>query len=274
MNDALLASSDSASRSRAGAGQGAVASYAAPARLFTVLLGLAAIAWSATTLPVFWRQSVIERTAAYIVERNAFKPDALLPLLPAVEEIEQSTYCRPEALRSAAIIRMRLAENAMAAGERDTIDGRLGVLQDTVRRSLACAPSDSFMWMTLAWLEGARAGFQPDQLLELQLSYRLGPNEGWVAARRNRMALAMFERLPPDMADAAVNEFARMVDSWIYWETIAIFTGPGWPIRDRLLVSLSEVGERQREAFAKELYALGYNVAVSGIAPRAPRPWY
>jgi hypothetical protein len=84
----------------------------------------------------------------------------------------------------------------------------------------------------------------------------------------------MFERLPPDLSDAAISEFERMVDSWIYWETIAIFTGPGWSIRDRLLASLTHVGGRQREAFAKELYTQGYNVAVPGIAPRDPRPWY
>jgi hypothetical protein len=65
-----------------------------------------------------------------------------------------------------------------------------------------------------------------------------------------------------------------MLNSWLYWETIAIFTGPGWPIRDRLLASLRDVGERQREAFAKQLYAEGYDVIVPGIAPREPRPWY
>jgi hypothetical protein len=244
------------------------------ARLCPVLLGLAAVGWGAATLPQFWRQSAIERTAAYIVDRTAFRPDALLPLLPAVEEAEQSAYCRPEALRSAAIIRMRLAEDAMAAGERDAIDERLGALQDTVRRSLACAPSDSFMWMTLAWLDGARQGFRPEQLQYLALSYRLGPDEGWVAARRNRFALSMFARLPPDLADAAVTEFAHMVQSRIYEDTLAIFTGPGWPIRDRLLTALEDVGEPQRDAFAKALYSKGYDVKVPGVALREPRPWY
>jgi hypothetical protein len=223
---------------------------------------------------VFWSQAVIERVAAQIIDRNAFRPGVLLPLLPTVASVEHSGTCRPEAMRSASIIRLRLTEDAMAAGAREEIDNRLTALNDTIRRSLACAPSDAFLWMLLAWLDGAREGFRPGQLRDLELSYRLGPNEGWIAARRNRLAVSMFQRLPPDLAEAATTEFARMVDSWIYWEALAIFTGPGWPIHDRLLASLSDVGRLQREAFAKQLYTEGYNVVVPGIEPRNPRPWY
>jgi hypothetical protein len=127
--------------------------------------------------------------------------------------------------------------------------------------------------MVMAWLDGATTGLRPVQLEYLRLSYRLGPNEGWVAARRNRLALAIFERLPPDLAEAAVSEFARLVDGWVYPDSIALFTGPGWPIHDRLLASLKDVGELQREAFAKALYTQGYDVAVPGITAPEARPW-
>lgn len=250
------------------------ACFTISARVFTVLLGLSAITWGADVLPVFSRQAPVERMASYIVDRASFKPDALVSFLPAITAVEQEAICRPAALHSAAIIRLRLAEDAMAAGTREDIDPRLDALQDNIRRSLACTPADSFLWTVLAWLDGARNGFRQEQLTFLRLSYQLGPNEGWVAARRNRFALPMFGQLPPDLADFAVHEFARMVDSWIYWDTISIFTGPGWPIHDRLLASLKDVGERQREAFSQELYAEGYKVAVPGIAPRDPRPWY
>lgn len=248
-------------------------SFAILARLFALLFGLSAIAWGADTLPVFMRRAPIERIASYIVNRDSFKPGALLPLLPAISAVEQEAYCQPVALHSAAIIRLRLAEDAVAAGAREDIDARLAALEDTIRRSLACVAADPFLWTVLAWLDGTRNGYRPEQLADLRLSYELGPNEGWVAARRNPFALSMFERLPPDLADSAVHEFARMVDSWVYWESIAIFTGPGWPIRDRLLAALREVGENQRRAFYIELYNHGYNVVVPGIAPLEPRPY-
>ncbi|MFZ0423996.1 MAG: hypothetical protein WAL80_14060 [Xanthobacteraceae bacterium] len=245
-----------------------------PARLFTLAFGLAAVIWGAYVVPLMGRQISIERIASYIVERESFNRDALLSILPAVASVERDTYCRPVTTHSAAIIRLRLVEDAMAAGAREDIDDRMDTLQQAIRNSLACSAADPFLWTVLAWLDGIRNGYRPEQLAFLRLSYRLGPNEGWVAARRNSLALSIFDRLPPDLANAAVGEFGRMVHSWIYWDTIAIFTGPGWPIRDRLLASLGEVGQRQREAFSQALYAQGYDIAVPGIAPRDPRPWH
>jgi hypothetical protein len=242
--------------------------------LFNIAIGLAAIAWGIATYQTFWRELAIGPTAAAIVNRAGFKAGALTPLIPAVERIEQASYCHPRALQDAAIIRLRLAEDAIDTAERDALDGRLGTLDRDIRHSLACAPTDAFLWMVLAWLDGVREGFRNEQFTYLRLSYRLGPNEGWIAARRNRFALATFTRLPTDLADAAVHEFARMVDSWVYWDAIAIFTGPGWPIREQLLASLKEVGQRQREAFYTQLYTEGYKIAVPGVAPRDPRPWF
>jgi hypothetical protein len=99
-------------------------------------------------------------------------------------------------------------------------------------------------------------------------AFRLGPNEGWVVARRVRLAISIFERLPPDLAEAATREFPRIVDNWVYPDSVALFTGSGGPIHDRLLASLKNVGELQREAFAKALYRQGYDVATSAMAWR------
>jgi hypothetical protein len=102
----------------------------------------------------------------------------------------------------------------------------------------------------------------------------LGPYEGWIADRRNRVALSMFWRLPPDLAEAVIREFAAMVNSQFYEAAIAILTGPGWPLHDQLLAGLTDSDVRQRAEFAKELYSAGYDVAVPGIAPpHERRPW-
>jgi hypothetical protein len=243
-------------------------------RVFIMLLGFAGVVWGAVNFSVLWRQAGVEQISREILDHETFKPKALDPFILTLAEIEQSRYCQPKLLRSAAIIRLRLAEEAIAFAERDVIDDRLGTLESGIRSALGCEPADAFLWMVLAWANNLREGPRPEQLTFLRLSYSLGPNEGWIAVRRNRLALGMFSRLPPDLADASVSEFRRMVNSWLYWETIAIFTGPGWPIRDRLLAAVKGAGERQREALAKELYAEGYDIVVPGIPPREPRPWY
>jgi len=248
--------------------------YYALARLLAVALALAAITWGSATFPIFWSQLSIERAADAIAGRNTFKPHSLDPFLPVIDRIERSSYCRPEAVRSAAIIRLRLSEEAVTNAERDAIDMRLAALQDTILKSLTCAPSDPFLWMILTWLDQTREGFQSRQLTYLRLSYRLGPYEGWIADGRNRLALSMFWRLPPDLTEAVLREFAAMVNSRFYEEAIAILTGPGWPLHDQLLAALKDSGSRQREEFAKKLYSAGYDVAVPGTAlPQNRRPW-
>ncbi len=125
-----------------------------------VVIGLAALAWGIAVFPTFWRTITVEQMATAVVNRVQFKPGALQPLMPLVEQIEQTDYCRPPALQAAAAIRLRLAEGAMDRAERDAIDGQLDVLDHDIRRALACTPGDAFLWTVLAWLDGAREGFR------------------------------------------------------------------------------------------------------------------
>jgi hypothetical protein len=248
------------------------------ARGFLILVGFAALAWGAYTLPVFWRQSPLERTARHIIDGDPFKPEALLAMMPDVEAAERAGLCRPAALRGAAVVRLRVAELAFADAEPSSIPAsilsQLNASRDSIRRSLVCAPADPFLWVVLYWIESVRNGLRPDYLEYLRLSYRLGPNEGWIGAKRNGLALAVFEQLPPDVAEMALAEFANLLKSGFYGEAIASFTGPGWRLRELLLPRLKGVAERHRQAFSRALYTLGYDIAVPGIQSPDPRPWH
>src|ERR1700691_2385217 len=243
-------------------------------RLLIVLLGTWGITWGAGSFPTFWRDLPIERASAEIVDRTPLNPDALLTAKPDLIRVQGSEWCRPEGLEPAAIIRVRLAEIAIASGKRNVIDERLSEADSAVRHALGCVPSSAFLWTALAWLDLVRRGFASEQLDYLRLSYKAGLNEGWVATRRNRLALSIFAELPPDLAECAVQEFARMVDSAIYWDTISTFAGSGSVVRKRLLAGLGGARPRQREAFANGLYAQGFDVVIPGTSRRDPRPWY
>jgi hypothetical protein len=243
--------------------------FVAVTRAGMIAFGLAAIAWGVAVLPIFWRQAPIERMAGRIVAGEPFKPEVLADAMPVVEEAETAAWCRAAALHAAAIIRLRLAEEAIATAERAAIDERLDRLRDTIGRSLACAPADPFLWLVLFWAENTRNGFRPHNLAYLRLSYLLGPNEGWIALKRSRFALALYDQLPPDLREMAVGEFPRLLAAGFYDETVALLTGPGWPLRDILLPRLKDVDIRRRELFAKLLRGQDYEVDVPGV-PRPP----
>jgi hypothetical protein len=222
-------------------------------------------------LPVYARQASIERVATHVIGGDPFRPEVLAAIMPQVEVAEQAEQCRPAAMRSAAIIRTRFAEQAITDGE--DIDARLSALGNSIRLSLACSPSDPFLWAVFYWVECTERGFRPNYLEYLRLSYHLGPNEGWIGLRRNGLAFAVFGRLPPDIAEMAIKEFVGLLDSGFFDQTIAIITGPGWRERDILLPRLKTVTLRNREVFAKMLYRLGYDAVVPDVVLPDHRPW-
>jgi hypothetical protein len=130
---------------------------------------------------------------------------------------------------------------------------------------LSCSPADPYLWLALYWLASRRSDFKQDDLKYLRLSYQFGPNEGWIASKRNRLIFESFDRLPPDLANEALDEFVKLVDSSFYPDAVVILTGPAWRMRDLILPRLKNVAERHRKEFAKALYAKGYDVVVPGV---------
>jgi hypothetical protein len=241
------------------------------ARTLIIILGCAAVAWAIKALPVFTRQAPIERVATHVISGDLFKPEVLAAFLPQVEAAQLGEVCRPAVFRSSAIIRTRIAEQAI--DDDQDIDAQLSALTESIRLALTCSPADSFLWFVLYWVESARNGVLPRYFDYLRLSYQLGPNEGWIALKRDGYAFSIFQRLPPALKQSTITEFARLLDSGFVAQTVAIFTGPGWPERDVILPRLKDVGERPRQAFATAVYKLGYDVNVPGTARRDPRPW-
>jgi len=251
------------------------AAYVTAARVLLIVLGCAALAWGASVLPGFWRQASMERTAARIVAGDPFKPGVLVDLAPVLEATEKSAYCRPSALRSAAIVRLRLAEQAVASGDRQLVDAQMTSAHDSIRNALSCSPADPFLWLALFGVESTQRGFSAEQLEYIRMSYRLGPHEGWVALRRNHISFALFEQLPSNLAEAAIGEFVALLEAGLYRQAVEIFTGPAWPVRDLILPRLKDVAQRDRRRFADALHGRGYDVAVPGVDRSAqPRPWH
>jgi hypothetical protein len=243
------------------------------ARVVLCCFGLTAITWGIFTLPTMLRQSVAINTAKHIIQGDSFKDGALDALRPGIATVSADKWSHPSALSSVAIINLRYLEEAMAGADQGQIDPKMTGLDNAVRDSLANAPADPFLWLVLFWLKNTHDGFSRENLKYLRMSYSLGPNEGWVAVRRNRLAIAIFGQLPPDIAESAVAEFARLVDSNFFSEAADILTGPGWLVRDRLLAGLKDVTDVNREIFAKTVYRLGYDVAVPGVDRQHFRPW-
>jgi hypothetical protein len=97
----------------------------------------------------------------------------------------------------------------------------------------------------------------------LTASYRLGPNEGWIALKRNPVAFANFDELPEDLRRIVVQEFVRIVEMDTL-DAMKIFVGPAWDNRELILSQIDQVPLRQRQGFQAALTGAGYDVFVPG----------
>lgn len=242
-------------------------------QFFVCGLGVAAIVWGGYVLPIFWRQSGLEQIATHVIAGDPFKANVLAALISPLDVAPAAKWDRPSAVRNSAVIRLRILENAMVDDDPKTIDQQMTRLGKTINVSLANTPADPFLWLVLFWLKNTQDGFSAKHLSYLRMSYSLGPDEGWIGIRRNRVALAIFSQLPSDLAEKAKAEFVRLVDSEFYGEAANILTGPGWGIRDVLLPGLKAATELNRQLFARTVFNLGYDIVVPGVERPNPRPW-
>lgn len=235
-------------------------------------IGAAAMIWSTLTFPTFWAEATIDYVAAHIIIGEDFRPD-VLNRLDAEASLSGPLAPSPARwLRSVAVIRLRRAELALTSDNQTELYAAFASLDRSLLQALQNVPSDGFLWLALFWSQNTSVGFRPDHLALLKMSYLCGAHEGWVAARRNRFAIALFPLLSRRLAAAALTEFKELVASGYINEAAQILVGPGWSIRDQLLGELAQVPENERQSLANKVYELGHDVTVPGIEPRRDNP--
>jgi hypothetical protein len=238
--------------------------YILLARGFFGMLGCFAVWWAINAFPIFWQDFSIERITTQIIAGDQFKSETLAAQGSALDNIEHAGYCRPAALRSAAIIKLRMFEVAAAANDRQ--NEHLDSLDKAIRNSLSCAPADPFLWLALYSVGVTKDGFKPGYLTYLRLSYLLGPREGWIVLKRNPLVFKAFDQLSPDLREKVVNEFIDMLREGRFAAQAAdIFVGPAWSARDLILSHLTGLNDSERRRFADALQQRGYDLDVPGV---------
>jgi hypothetical protein len=243
------------------------------ARLACWVLGIGAVAWGSWLAPSFREDSLLHHIASEYLLGRGLSTQIPLGETPSTTSIAQSSFCNPVKLRDAVVIRLAVINEGRSRPARAGLDTDYTALGETARRSLSCAPFDSFSWLTLFWLDYAKRGIDTQNLGYLRLSYAWGRNEGWLAVWRNRLAIKAFAQLPPDLASEALSEFVRLVDAgYLPTELAESFASAAPAVQARLIDHLKFAKSFQRNVFAQTLYDRGFDVTIPGVE-KPTRPW-
>ncbi len=237
-------------------------------RLAVAVGGGCSIAWALLAYPSLRHETAVAAAAQHILLGEKYSAEQLNELRSELG-VNSAISLRPSALNDIAMIRLRFVEAGLASGRASAAD--LDSLQRSIDVALNHNPARSFLWLTEYWL---RSGSGPADPGLLRMSYQTGPNEAWIAIRRNPTALAVFPSLSEDLKGRAIAEFAGLVRSWLFQEAGNILAGPGWPVRERLLNGLARLDEGHRSRFARALEARDIeDVVVPGVQQRPSRPF-
>ena len=217
-------------------------------------------------LPSFWADLQVSPVATHILVGERLKPGTVESIAMRMDAGSPSSVSYPSLVRARALIAFRSAEEGLLGKGRQDLERKLSAAEDKLKSSLMLNPADAFLWLLLYWVKNERDGFDVRNIRYLERSYAVGPYEGWIALRRNRMALAIFPLLGEQLQKRVVAEFAGMVESEFTDDAARNLTGVGWPQKDRLLASLGGVSLVAREAFAKRLAYEGVKASVPGVA--------
>jgi hypothetical protein len=223
-----------------------------PVRILTVVAGACAIAWAGYVLPALDTEASLRDDAQQVLAGAQYtneQADQLRVVLKAAATSDLS----PSSLRDIAVIRLALAEFGLQSGDRQQTDRSLCDLSTALSAALADNPTASFLWLADYWLKSTRDANGSAGLESLRMSYRLGPNESWIALRRSPLALGAYSKLPDDLAESALSEFAAFVRSGFYADAADILAGPAWAVHQKLLNGLYRVDLTDRQRFARAL---------------------
>jgi hypothetical protein len=215
------------------------------------IFGICSIAWAVNSVFVFPGRAWLAETALRVLSGERFSPAQLNAMKVSLDTTSARTLQASD-LSNVAVIRLLLSDDRIRFGKRPYVSD-LAELQRAVSAAIDQSPSNSFMWLTDLWVKLQKGDFVERDWNLLRMSYETGPNEAWIAVRRNTLALGVFQSLPSGLAEQALSEFVGLVRSGLYVEAANILAGLDRVIREKLLARLVDLKVASRHAFASVL---------------------
>jgi hypothetical protein len=239
------------------------------------LVGVFAVAWGGWALPLFKAQASPQWVATKIRQGESYKRQTLLLTEQHAEAVTAShPFCNPAALDSLTTIRVGIFNNDVGGSDPTQFASSYDALRAAAQQTLNCSPADSFVWLTLFWIDAARHGLTARNEKYLRMSYVSAPNEGWIALWRSDLTFALFDRLPTDLAEESIDDFIKLVQTrQVHWEMAKIFGKTSDDAQRRIAQRLQMIDPVPRGEFVKVLRQKGVTIAIPGAVTIEPRPW-
>ena len=165
--------------------------------------------------------------------------------------------CDDHAQHALMLLEIPLADAALRSGAVQEFDQRMGSLEARARRTLGCAPRDSFVWLLLFGLETEHGLLDEHAFNLLAMSYDTSPNEAWIAVRRIVVAIPVVRFAPEPIQQKILTEFQNLIRRGFFEMPARSYLNASAPTRALLQSRVEELDPRRQKAFSDILQKLG-----------------
>lgn len=168
----------------------------------------AALAYVAAYLPTALQTKNLRVITDRVLDGGVFTDDFLRQVVAATRQAGPDLRCEQGSSEDFATLAVFAAGSTSAQappGERITLDEA----RRYVRSAIRCSPSKPFLWFLLFWVESRTDVAKAMPFLEM--SYRLGRHEGWLAPARIKAAMPILGQAPRGLQEAVSSEYQRLV---------------------------------------------------------------
>jgi hypothetical protein len=224
--------------------------YSSVIRCAICFFGAGAIVWSVSSIPTLIRSDRLIRVAEALRKGEEFGPSEIR----LAQQIGDASVTGSARI-GLVLISLASFERALRLNDFSGANREYEILQRSLIRCLDQAPTDPFVWLVMFSLSrNAPSGPVDDYLV---MSYSLGPYEGWIAERRNVIALQDFVLHRSDVAKLTVREFISLANSNLSTRAATIFTESSFFVQSLLRQHFEEIPEPQRRSFLKAIEEQG-----------------
>jgi len=233
-------------------------------RALNGLLGLVAVGWVSIVFPAFLLTGPARTVAKLIVEDDRLQPNGLAELHERLQN-ERLALVPPKLVAAKALVRLRLADEEAQTSQQIVAKRIFDEVNNEITAALFEVPGDSFLWMMYYSTAVARTGSQLEHIDYLVQSYKAGPNEGWIALRRNRLSLSLPPPLISMLKKYIVAEFAAITNSGFVEDAASNLALVGRDQQELLATGVSTLDIEPRTILAKKLAEEGSQLTIPGV---------
>jgi hypothetical protein len=226
-----------------------------PPRGLIVIVGCLGLAWGIFTLPHSEATDEFWDIESRLLRFESFDRGALTQTLES-RSVQSLSACDSHSQQALLLMEMPLAEAALRSGAADEFDRRIESLETRSRRTLACAPRQSFVWLLAFNLEILHGRLDQQAFNLLAMSYETSPNEAWISIRRNMVAMPLVLTAPEPLRQKMLFEFRQLIRYGFLEEAARSYLAASGSIRSLLQTEIAELDLGRQKVFSETLQRL------------------